>query len=323
MTETTVKETDITVESVKDTDLIMISNNQALTSSLTVAEYFGKLHAHVIRNIESAIQSRSKTGSANNEFFQSSYTDKQGKERPMYYLNRKGFMFIVMGFTGDKAAAWKWRFADAFDRMEETLRSQQQEKPMTSLEILQHQVAVMTEHEQRLNKHDSQILQVQADIKALRDAHNGITLRHELKNNDQQKQLDKHESDITDLQKNMYDLLTEKADISQDMDIFINEVVNCYYQGVTNSSERYKTAWLDFYNAIAKEVGKTEGYIQKKVTKQRDSLISQGIAKTTAARQVTNKTVINSNPDLKNAAIAIMRRISADINAHKQEERSL
>ena len=37
---------------------------------------------------------------------------------PMYYINRDGFVFLVMGFTGRKANEWKWKYIEAFNQME-------------------------------------------------------------------------------------------------------------------------------------------------------------------------------------------------------------
>ncbi len=56
-----------------------------------------------------------------NAFIKSSYTDASGKTNPMYYLNRDGFMFVTMGFTGDKATEIKWKFIQAFNAMEQKL----------------------------------------------------------------------------------------------------------------------------------------------------------------------------------------------------------
>ena len=36
----------------------------------------------------------------------------------MYYINRDGFVFLVMGFTGKKANEWKWKYIEAFNQME-------------------------------------------------------------------------------------------------------------------------------------------------------------------------------------------------------------
>ena len=43
----------------------------------------------------------------------------------MYYLNRDGFSFVVMGFTGKKAAEWKWKYIQAFNQMEKLLTERQ------------------------------------------------------------------------------------------------------------------------------------------------------------------------------------------------------
>ena len=33
-------------------------------------------------------------------------------------LNKDGFVFLAFGFTGKEADAWKWKYIDAFNRME-------------------------------------------------------------------------------------------------------------------------------------------------------------------------------------------------------------
>ncbi len=54
-------------------------------------------------------------------FAGTSYTDQQGKERPMYRLTKDGFIFLVMGFTGEKAAQIKEAYIAAFNQMEAEL----------------------------------------------------------------------------------------------------------------------------------------------------------------------------------------------------------
>lgn len=208
-----------------------------------------------------------------------------------------------------------------------TRQAELQTKPMSLAQQLAVQAQLNLQFEEqlneqaaRLNQHTQQLQQQSADIKRLQQAHNGMSLRHEMRDNEQQDQLDRHEADITDLQKNMYELLTEKADISQDMDAFISAVVRIYYQHIKDQTDQYKTAWKDFYNAIAEEAGRPKGYIQSLKTRQRNTLMNSGIAKTTAEKRVTGKTIVNSNQNLKTAAIAVMARISEDINAHKEEE---
>ena len=37
-------------------------------------------------------------------------------------MNRDGFTFLVMGFTGNKANEWKWQYIKAFNQMEKIIR---------------------------------------------------------------------------------------------------------------------------------------------------------------------------------------------------------
>ena len=40
-------------------------------------------------------------------------------------MNKDGFTFLVMGFTGAKADAWKWKYIDAFNQMEKIITEKQ------------------------------------------------------------------------------------------------------------------------------------------------------------------------------------------------------
>lgn len=102
--------------------LVELDHNQAVTSSHLVARFFGKQHNHVIRSIEKLECTddfrRSNFGLAN-------YLDAQGKPRKSYRITKDGFVFLAMGFTGREAAVWKERYIDAFNQMEQSLRSQE------------------------------------------------------------------------------------------------------------------------------------------------------------------------------------------------------
>ena len=45
----------------------------------------------------------------------------------MYHMNRDGFTFLVIGFTGKKASEWKWNYINAFNSMEAILRERSAE----------------------------------------------------------------------------------------------------------------------------------------------------------------------------------------------------
>lgn len=105
--------------------LVLIENNQAITTSLKVAEVFEKEHKHVVRDIRELIQQMastsqsSKLGSAQ-MFVETTYQAEEGGRRyPMFLLNRDGFSLLAMGFTGKKALQFKLKFINAFNRADE------------------------------------------------------------------------------------------------------------------------------------------------------------------------------------------------------------
>jgi Rha family phage regulatory protein len=97
---------------------VQIVNGVAMTTSLDVAQYFDKRHDHILRDIRSLEVSDSFRVP---NFGESSYLNQQGKQQPMYHLTKDGFIFLVMGFTGEKAAQIKEAYIAAFNRMEAEL----------------------------------------------------------------------------------------------------------------------------------------------------------------------------------------------------------
>ena len=105
-------------------ELVYLKNEQALTDSLMVAEMFKKRHDIVLRAIENKIENDS-TQNCGRCFFKSKYKDTKGEWRKKYLMNRDGFTFIAMGFTGKEADAWKWKYIDAFNKMEKVVMEKQ------------------------------------------------------------------------------------------------------------------------------------------------------------------------------------------------------
>ena len=99
--------------------VLSVRNGQAVASSRVIAEQFGKQHHHVVTKI--AILDCSEAFSAAN-FCGSDYVDERGKTHRMYWLTQKGFDFLVMGFTGQRAAAYKEAYIEAFYEMADQLR---------------------------------------------------------------------------------------------------------------------------------------------------------------------------------------------------------
>ena len=97
------------------------NGNKPVTTSLKVAEYFGKQHFHVLRDI-GHLDCSAKFRESN--FGVSTYkVPGQSKKYPFYEMTRDGFMFLVMGFNGKKAAHIKESFIEAFNMLEEKVRA--------------------------------------------------------------------------------------------------------------------------------------------------------------------------------------------------------
>ncbi|EBO9653205.1 transcriptional regulator [Salmonella enterica subsp. enterica] len=97
---------------------VTVENGRAVTTSVAVAEYFGKRHDNVIQKIK-LLDCSSEFNALN--FKDVTYTDAKGEKRPAYQITKNGFVFLVMGFTGKKAAAFKEAYIAEFDRMENEL----------------------------------------------------------------------------------------------------------------------------------------------------------------------------------------------------------
>jgi len=121
---------------------VFIQNQQIKTDSLKVADAFGKNHRDVLRKIEK-LKCDSNTTERNialsgdnaltfelveftqHNFVTSEYIDSTGRLLPKYEMTKDGWMFLVMGFTGEKAAQIKIAFINAFNAMATLLQNQQ------------------------------------------------------------------------------------------------------------------------------------------------------------------------------------------------------
>lgn len=109
----------------RNEQLVIIENSKVVTTSLRIAEYFGKAHNEVLK-ANRALECSELFRAVN--FALSEYTRTNGnvtKSYPMYYLTRDGFTLLAMGFTGKKAMQFKIAYIEAFNEMEEMLRKQE------------------------------------------------------------------------------------------------------------------------------------------------------------------------------------------------------
>ena len=104
-------------------ELVHENNGVPVTTSLKIAEIFGKDHDKVLRDIRN-LSCSEEFRAAN--FGDSSYISSQGKELPMNRMTKNGFIFLVMGYTGPTAGRMKEGYIMAFDLMENALRTRAQ-----------------------------------------------------------------------------------------------------------------------------------------------------------------------------------------------------
>lgn len=107
--------------------LVTSYNGVLVADSLEVADRFGKRHADVIRAIENLVTELATQNCVTNVepegcFIQAEYQNR-GKTYRKYLLTRDGFSLLVMGFTGPAALHWKLLYIEAFNKMEQALRS--------------------------------------------------------------------------------------------------------------------------------------------------------------------------------------------------------
>ncbi|WP_427814324.1 Rha family transcriptional regulator [Enterococcus sp. 22-H-5-01] len=106
------------------TDLVIMKDRQAVTTSLQIAEAFDKYHKDVLEAIDSKLQSAENSAHYQNMFAEGEYKDSRGRTQRLYYMNRDGFVFVAMGFNGRKADAFKLKYIEAFNQMEEHIKQQ-------------------------------------------------------------------------------------------------------------------------------------------------------------------------------------------------------
>lgn len=96
--------------------MVSNQNEEAKTTSYAVADAFGKKHYNVLRDIEK-LRCSDKFKDLNFEVCYENNKLQNGKPRKFYRMTKDGWMFLVMGFNGEKADAIKESFIDAFEWM--------------------------------------------------------------------------------------------------------------------------------------------------------------------------------------------------------------
>lgn len=102
---------------------VFFKDGRLVTTSQAIADYFDKQHKHVLAKID-ALDCSPEFSSANFSADVQTVEVGNGAERESrcYLITKDGFMFLVMGFTGKKAARLKEAYISRFNAMEAELR---------------------------------------------------------------------------------------------------------------------------------------------------------------------------------------------------------
>lgn len=123
--------------------VIQNSKGNDVTTSLIVAQVFGKEHSKVCRDIESLSCSDSfQAANFGVSFIIRNLPNGGHKQDKIYEMTKDGFSFLVMGYTGEKAGQFKEKFINEFNKREQLLKSEDYIL-LRSQEILNNRVKLM------------------------------------------------------------------------------------------------------------------------------------------------------------------------------------
>ena len=103
---------------------LKIIDGQITTTSLQVAEHFGKRHDRVLRAIRNLL---AELPEERRPIFGETVETRENPSggapitSPAYRMTRDGFTLLAMGFTGKEALQWKLAYLSAFNKMEAQL----------------------------------------------------------------------------------------------------------------------------------------------------------------------------------------------------------
>jgi Rha family phage regulatory protein len=137
-------------------NLVIMHGRQAVTTSVQVAETFGKRHDHTMRAIDELKKDVPNFG----EMFSEDYEpDAYGRDRRIYYMTHDGFTLLAMGFTGRKATKFKLEYINAFHELETATHAS---LPQTPEEMLRLTMQVSTRTVERVDKLDERLDDIEA-----------------------------------------------------------------------------------------------------------------------------------------------------------------
>ena len=93
-------------------------------TSLEVAEMVGREHKEVLRDIRNIITQLGESKIAQSYFIESTYTNSQNREMPMFLLTKKGCELYSTRMTGEKGTQFAVAYIERFNEMENHIKQE-------------------------------------------------------------------------------------------------------------------------------------------------------------------------------------------------------
>lgn len=139
-------------------NLVIMKEQQAVTSSLQIAESFERNHRDVLKAVDDL-----KEGLAEKYadlFWEDTYTHPQNKQKyRVIYMNRDGFTLSVLGFSNTKRVLeFKLKYIEAFNQMENHIKRQLDASQLSpELQILNQMIQSMAKQELETKRLESKV----------------------------------------------------------------------------------------------------------------------------------------------------------------------
>jgi len=105
--------------------LVEVHGDRLTTTSLVIAEAFGRTHKNVLRSVRSL---RDDGTIGRLEFEPPSYVNQQGKEQPLYILSERAFLVAMPFIGGKKSRQGQVRLVDEFFRQRQVITNLTQQR---------------------------------------------------------------------------------------------------------------------------------------------------------------------------------------------------
>ena len=129
------------------TELVIMRNKSAVTTSLMVAEVFGKEHKHVLRDIRKLLDSEE----VSRYFMKLEYLDKYGRSQECYSFTKEGFLLLTARYTGKDVLEKKLEVLEGTDMVSPTLPERKEVEFMEMLDEVLESWGLVVEKQKKVN----------------------------------------------------------------------------------------------------------------------------------------------------------------------------